>query len=156
MAWCLMVLGLCLPQVVGACASTTELTGAVCAQRAVVFGEVGAVPRWRFEDGPGAVLVLFTEDGAKSNEELVFALPSAEPGELVIADLAQSYYQRGGQILTYASRTLSGKVHLARGGRGMTGAAEIVATEPEVDVQGVGEVRRALRFEVEVNPAMCR
>lgn len=146
-----------LPGLVGACASTpATLTGAMCPGRTVVFGEVGAVPRWRFEAGQGAVLVVFTADGEKANEELVLELPSAEPGELQLASLPQRYYQRGGQVLTYASRSLSGQVSLTRSGARMTGTAEVVATQPEVDAQGVGEVRRQLRFDVDVDPPMCR
>ena len=155
-----LVLGLCVPLLAacGSSGSSVRFDG-FWQDGTITLAAPSAAPAWTIQPGSeGVVLVMYRSEGGSShssaeNEELVVQLSSAElaagstvalesPGRVV-------RYQRGGQKLTYASKTLKGTLTAKRDDDRVRGQVSLTASAPTVNVSGgSGEVTRQFSFEI--------
>jgi hypothetical protein len=152
--------GLCVPLLVacGSSGSTMRFEG-FWQNGTITLAAPGEAPAWTIQPGGEAVvLVMYASEGGSShstadNEELVVQVSSAElaagstvplesPGRVV-------RYQRGGQKLTYASKTVKGTLTAKRNDDHVRGEVSLTASAPIVNVSGgSGEVTRQFAFDI--------
>jgi hypothetical protein len=124
--------------------ATTD--GGFCTAAALERGADGA-PTWRLVRGEKAVLIVLVDEGG-ANEELVVELPPAAvtPGKHSVPLTGlRAHYQRGGQVLTYATWDVGGALELSvTADAKITGEASLRLTKPHVDLLGEGARSRTL------------
>src|SRR3954470_12587785 len=150
---------LCVPLLVacGSSGSTLRFDG-FWQNGTITLAAPGEAPAWTIQPGGDAVvLVMYASEGSShstaDNEELVVQVSSAElaagsavalesPGRVV-------RYQRGGQKLSYASKTVKGTLTAKRADDHVRGEVSLTASAPIVNVTGGnGEVTRQFAFDL--------
>ncbi len=155
-----LVMGLCVPLVAacGSSGSTVRFDG-FWQDGTLALAAPGEAPAWTIQPGSeGVVLVMYRSDGGSShssadNEELVVQLSSAElatGGTVALESPGRvARYQRGGQKLTYASKTVKGALTAKRDNDRVRGQVSLTASAPIVNLSGGGgEVTRQFSFEI--------
>lgn len=120
---------------------------------------------WQIRSGDAFVLVLYSEnrprpkthDKSVFNDELVIECPVEWLAPEASIDLAKcrARYQRGGQMLTYESLTLTGALQVqSYDGQTLAGAVELTAHAPRLDLTTAGELKASARFQVKKKKAV--
>jgi hypothetical protein len=155
-----LVMAVCVPPLAacGSSGSTVRFEG-FWQDGTLALAAPGEAPAWTIQPGSGGVvLVMYRSEGGSShgsadNEEFVVQLSAVEltagspvslesPGRI-------ARYQRGGQKLTYASKTVTGALTAKRDDSRVRGQVSLTASAPTVNVSGGGgEVTRQFSFEI--------
>lgn len=127
-----------------------EVQGQFCAQSQLTFSEQSP-PWWRVNAGADTTVVAYVDaSGDQPYEEIAlqltpqgFAVGTHELG----AVLRQGYYQRGGRVRTFVSRTLSGTLTVSHAEADRFKAkVELTAAQPTVDQSQQGTVSRTFKL----------
>lgn len=143
-----------------ACSST--VAGRFCPERQLSFSTAETPPWWTISAGDDTLLIAYVdESGDRPYEEIALQLA---PAGLTVGThdlktvLRQGYYQRGGRVRTYVSRSLTGELAVTRSdAEAIEAKLTLTALDPTVDVQAQGTVGRSVALSLKKGDAsFCR